>query len=247
MLRDQLVGHVVTLRHFYSADEQTYDANGALRGHSEIGPWTTDGIIQITGLKVSGSRLTIEANRIFVTWSPAVGETRKIQYSRAFGHHVLIEVELEPTRANAPSTAVTKLFLTKGENLSQIVPDLWREYFNPKESTKPADASPAPGAKPSTRTVTLGQGTTEGKLRKKVVPEYPDLAKEFRAQGTVALHAIIDTDGTVRSLRVKEPVGMGLDEAAADAVSQWKYAPYTYQGRPIQVDTMIIVNYNLDR
>jgi TonB family protein len=37
----------------------------------------------------------------------------------------------------------------------------------------------------------------------------------------------------------------GLGDAAADAVRRWRFAPATYQGRPIDVYYTVTVNFKL--
>jgi protein TonB len=36
-----------------------------------------------------------------------------------------------------------------------------------------------------------------------------------------------------------------LNQAALDAVKQWKYKPYLLNGNPVEVDTQITVNFSL--
>jgi protein TonB len=38
-----------------------------------------------------------------------------------------------------------------------------------------------------------------------------------------------------------------LTASAIDAVKQWTYQPYLFKGSPVEVDTTITVNYNLNR
>jgi len=68
------------------------------------------------------------------------------------------------------------------------------------------------------------------------------MAGIIRAHGVVRLHAIIATDGTIQSLNVIEGPPL-LAEAAKEAVRQWRYRPYILNGRPVEVETMITVNF----
>lgn len=81
-----------------------------------------------------------------------------------------------------------------------------------------------------------------GSLIHRVEPIYPRIAQLSQTQGVVRLHAIIATDGTIQSLRVIDgpPV---LVEAARDAVKQWRYRPYILNGQPVEVETIITVNF----
>jgi len=59
---------------------------------------------------------------------------------------------------------------------------------------------------------------------RKVEPQYPVPAKRMNLGGTVKVIAVVAPDGTVKKV---EPVGGSpiLVEAAATAISQWKYEP----------------------
>lgn len=78
-----------------------------------------------------------------------------------------------------------------------------------------------------------------------VDPEYPELARRARLDGTVILQATIDTQGNVTDLEVLRGLGLGLDAAAQDAVRQWKYTPTFYNGRPVEVLLTVTVIFQL--
>ena len=80
----------------------------------------------------------------------------------------------------------------------------------------------------------------------RVEPIYPTLPRQTGREGRVELHAIIDTDGTVRSLQVLEGEPM-FYTSALDAVRQWRYKPTYLNGRAVEVDTHITVIYKLNR
>ena len=77
-----------------------------------------------------------------------------------------------------------------------------------------------------------------------VRPIYPEVARAARKEGTVILEAMLDTTGRVTQLRVirSEPL---LDQAALDAVRQWRYTPSMYGGRPVSVLMTITVRFTL--
>lgn len=83
-----------------------------------------------------------------------------------------------------------------------------------------------------------------GKLIKKVAPDYPKKARRAHVEGTVRLHAIIATDGSVKNLEVVSGDPL-LVNAALKAVRQWRYQPTQLDGRPVEVDTTIDVNFAL--
>lgn len=83
---------------------------------------------------------------------------------------------------------------------------------------------------------------SEAMLQNKVVPVYPVPAARAGIEGTVKLHAIIATDGSIQSLSVIAGHPL-LTRAALDAVSQWKYRPYKLNGVPTEVETYITVTF----
>jgi TonB family protein len=80
-------------------------------------------------------------------------------------------------------------------------------------------------ASPAVTNPALAQGAApERKVITRVAPAYPELAKKMRIQGVVKVEAVVRPNGTVKSTRVVggNPV---LVDAAADAVSKWKFEP----------------------
>ncbi|GMR22755.1 MAG: hypothetical protein BMS9Abin37_1126 [Acidobacteriota bacterium] len=63
---------------------------------------------------------------------------------------------------------------------------------------------------------------------------YPEVAKKARVSGTVVLRASIDRDGNVTRATVVESVEI-LDQAAVDAVLQWKYETSDRDERTVTV------------
>jgi protein TonB len=65
-------------------------------------------------------------------------------------------------------------------------------------------------------------------------PAYPSLSRRLREQGTVLLEILIEPDGSVGEVRIKESSGFKrLDDTAVKAVKQWKYTPAKRGNEPI--------------
>ncbi len=90
--------------------------------------------------------------------------------------------------------------------------------------------------------MSIPAGTMEGHLISKVVPVYPEIAKQAHVQGTVVLQALISKDGIVEDLKVVSGAPM-LRSSAIDAVKQWRYDPYISNGETFEVETTINVNF----
>lgn len=82
------------------------------------------------------------------------------------------------------------------------------------------------------------------RLIHKVMPEYPDLARQAGVQGTVVLDIVVSAEGAVTQVKfVSGPEE--LSQAAMDAVRWWRYEPYLVNGQPTPVETTLALNFRL--
>jgi protein TonB len=94
--------------------------------------------------------------------------------------------------------------------------------------------------------MSVGGGVTAPKLIHRVEPEFSDQARQAKYQGVVSIQLIVDPHGNPVNIHVVHPLGMGLDEKAVAAVSQYKFAPAMFQGRPVPVQIVIDVDFHLN-
>lgn len=81
-------------------------------------------------------------------------------------------------------------------------------------------------------------------LIRKVMPNYPPLARQARISGTVRFTAVISRDGTIQNLQLVSGHPL-LVEAAREAVKLWVYKPTLLNGESVEVVTQIDVNFTL--
>jgi len=93
-----------------------------------------------------------------------------------------------------------------------------------------------------------GQGATGEvlvpKLIKKVDPVYPEAARKAGIQGIVLLEATTDEQGNVVKVKVQKSIPE-LDQAAIDALKQWKYEPMIVEGKPKGVVFTVTIRFAL--
>jgi TonB family protein len=77
-----------------------------------------------------------------------------------------------------------------------------------------------------------------------VSPVYPQAAQDAKVQGIVILGVTVAPDGSVAEAWVERGIPI-LDEAALDAVRQWKYSPTLMNGAPVPVRMTVTVNFTL--
>jgi len=83
------------------------------------------------------------------------------------------------------------------------------------------------------------------KLLKRVQPIYPLLARGDKVQGVVRLQAVIARDGSIRDLKVISG-HPDLSQAVPEAVRQWKYEPTLLDRKPTEVETTVVVIFQLN-
>ena len=81
---------------------------------------------------------------------------------------------------------------------------------------------------------------------KNVPPVYPAIARTARVQGVVILETSIDPEGNVSDARVLRSIPL-LDQAAVDAVQQWRFTPALLNGQPVPVVMTVTVSFTLNK
>ena len=79
-----------------------------------------------------------------------------------------------------------------------------------------------------------------------MAPRYPAIAQASRVEGVVILEAVIAEDGSVQDVRVLRSKPL-LDDAAMEAVRQWRFTPTLLGGQPVPVVMTITVSFTLNK
>jgi protein TonB len=100
---------------------------------------------------------------------------------------------------------------------------------------KPADA-----ALPSIEPVDVPELAERALLTDQPPLAYP--ANAAGKQGTVTLQVLIGRDGTVQDAKFLQG-SLAFARAAIDNVRQWKFKPYSMNGRPVSVETTLTLKF----
>jgi protein TonB len=103
----------------------------------------------------------------------------------------------------------------------------------------PPELPPAP-----TRTEFFTAYDTPPQVIRQVPPEYPELAKMSELEGVVMVQIGVDEFGNVVEARVLQGIE-GLNQAAIDAVMQWKFTPAKQRDVPVPVRIVVPIRFVL--
>ena len=109
----------------------------------------------------------------------------------------------------------------------------------PRSLTRPQPAPPPP-----TQPVRVGGDIAAPTKLVDVRPVYPPIAQSARVQGVVIVEATIDERGNVTDATILRSIPL-LDQAAIDAVRQWKFTPTLLDGVPVPVIMTVTVTFSL--
>ena len=131
----------------------------------------------------------------------------------------------QPTQYTPP--APTKVPSSLKSQMATMVPDA--------SGNKPVDA-----ALPSIEPVDVSELTERALLTNQPPLAYP--ANAAGKQGTITLQVLIGRDGTVQDAKFLQG-SLAFARAAIDNVRQWKFKPYTMNGRPVSVQTNLTLKF----
>jgi protein TonB len=82
--------------------------------------------------------------------------------------------------------------------------------------------------------VRVGGGVASPQKITNVAPVYPEAARRANIVGFVILEVAIGADGSVSNARILRSIPL-LDQAAMDAVRQWRFEPTVVNGTAVPV------------
>ncbi len=159
-----------------------------------------------------------------------------------------ITVDRGKSSAARPHTSKNHKKLTTKANANDSVPAPLHS-----DTEKPGGGMATPNVLVSSR-IDAGQTTAAaaqsqvtssavgGTLLRKVQPVYPAQAIAQHLEGSVVLQATVAADGKVQEVTVLRGDPL-LARAATDAVRQWQYEPFRADGKPIQKQTEITIDF----
>jgi len=115
--------------------------------------------------------------------------------------------------------------------------------FHRLADVPPPPAPPAPAGIPR-EPQPPSKDIKNPRLIHKVEPKYPEAAIKAKVEGKVVIEATINIAGDVKEAKVLQGHPL-LQQAAVEAIKQWKYEPYIVEGEKKPVQFTVMVNFRL--
>ncbi len=246
------------MRYLLADSKIRYDATGNLVGKWHAGRWTWHSTVEVTKIEAKDRLLRIKANRLLLNYNSS---THKFTPTRSGPVEIEIETSTDADGKIDPEKEIEKAFLRSSEDYPLEMQPYWKPFIaciiHPK--TEECDYYERRAIEPDTEKVnrtsawkpaytdvySVGPDVTPPKVKSRVKPTYTDVAQAAGITGTVLLEAVVTKQGGIRILRVIRPLGYGLEENAAEALSLWTFEPGTRMAKPVDVLLTIEVNFNL--
>jgi protein TonB len=119
------------------------------------------------------------------------------------------------------------------------VPQSLRSQMSPSAPNPGGNKLPE-SAMPSIEPVDVPEATERGLLTEQPTIEYPANLKGQAA--TVVLQVLISREGMVQDAKFMQG-SLGFARAAIDGVKAWKFQPYSMNGRPVSVRSVLTINF----
>jgi protein TonB len=179
---------------------------------------------------------------------PAQAEARPATPAKQFNPESLsIAQRLRPVRPTDMPDA-PEVGRAASDAVSAAVPVGVSAMPAPQLTSAPAAPVAAPGTPvraantTAARTNPNGEKVQPAQLITRKDPEYPQIARQSGAQGEVVVTATIGLDGKVKNVKVESGHPL-LRNAAIAAVKQWVYRPTLLNGKPVESESRISLNF----
>jgi TonB family protein len=269
-LRRALDKKIVVLRGFYAGQSLRFDSSGNPIGEARSGPWTADGVLQVTRVSMKGDHIVIRGRRLLNTF-----DSKRCQFTNVFtGMQVEIEVGLGSASPGADQAldTVDKVVARDARELVNMVPEWWKPWVRgiswvdkqghrhcgaPEEQQAESAAGtqephgdkrsgrPSFTESDGTQVFKVGGGIVPPQVLSAPDPPYSEVARQAKVQGTTLLQVVLNDRGEPTTIRIARPIGAGLDDRAVEAVKAWRFKPATRNGNPVAVQIDVEVNFRL--
>jgi hypothetical protein len=236
-----LKGKPLFLRGCWAEDKLEFSSTGTPKDAYQHVPFTLsafdlkDATLMDNVLQLNGDRVGIEFNKQGKAKRVTLPDQKKKKNPEE------ITIRIEAPKDGDFSAVLQALFADDFQGIAGDLPEWWKSLANSLQS---GVAVPPPPPY-SSSTYHVGGSVTEPKVLSYVDPSYTGAARRLKFSGMTDIHLVIDENGLPTNMTVGRPLGLGLDEMAIYAVSQYRFKPATKDGQPVKVAMYVDVNFQI--
>ncbi len=251
-LRPLLQNKVVVLQNFYVGSKLRYGPDGSLLENSGRGYWSSDGLIEISTLKVDKSHtLVVKGLRVVGKFDKDSGRIVHVRTKVP----VTLLISLDPSWQDSAQVQnllgkviATDVYAT----LAGVLPEYWKCWLFGKikgdkehgwKCSMPESQTIKSGD--LAKAYKVGGGVTPPQILVRSNPHFTEIAKKENIQGTTVLLLLVDEFGSPHCKGIDRPLGAGLDDLAIEGLKDWHFYPATLNGKPVAVYVDMEVNFRL--
>ncbi|HEY5329045.1 MAG TPA: energy transducer TonB [Acidobacteriaceae bacterium] len=252
-LSARIMSKPLYLRGFWTDDKLQFDADGHPKKTYQTGSFAVSGFDAVK-VSLSGNKLKIDGDRFGLEFTPE-GDAQKYPLpdsGKRDAPNEQIHIEIEGVKGGDFGKALDAIFAGDLAELAPSLPPYWRHFaaihfrgpgdLGRVSSDATADLQ-VPGVSES-RPMHIGGSVAPPKVVDSVNPDYTPAARRLKMGGKTQLYFWIEPDGTPSHFAIMRPIGLGLDEAAIEAISKYKFTPAMQNGKPVKVDLYMYVSFS---
>jgi len=240
-LKDRLIKQPLYLRGMWVADDLHFDEKGHLLTPAATTSFTLSGI-EIRKLETKSDHLQLTGRRVGLE----LDGTSPKRVVLTLGTGILrkeeeMHVEIDHPASGDYSDALDAIFTSKLEDLAPALPSWWQDYAAKQILHVPYTAPFHFGEHPRD----VGGDVTEPLVVKSVNPDFTPYAKSLQYKGTVQVEFTLGKNAKPVDFVVVKPLGLGLDEAAIEAIKAYVFGPATLHGKIVAARIAIETNFQI--
>jgi TonB family protein len=247
-LESRFQNKVFFIRGSYVEDHLVYDAQGNVEGNPATGPWSI-AAVRVERVRIDKDKFVLEGKRAVSVRDPKQNKFVEVVPRKAEHVDIRVEAPADGLSFSVLDGLVQRMFLLR--ITAQDVPEWWQDFFSGKQRTvndlPPGIAVPgmALHGEPVFRITPGTGGVSPPKVLFMPDPKYVEIARQAKLQGTTVVNAVINKQGIPERIQVVRAIGIGLDDAAVEAVQKWRFSPAMRNGEPVAVVVSIEVAFRL--
>jgi len=245
-LRTRLISKPLYLRGMWRDDKLSFDSTGKLISASRSLSWTLCGV-QIKSVKIEAGQLILSGERVGVEIESNV--PKRVVLHREDRETETIRIAIQLPADGDYTQPLSAVFVEGIPDLLPLMPPYWQSFVKNCVLAPSGSPSTQNSACPQTVKDTIhprpsdSAGLTSPVVISTANAVLSSSAPALGYGGHILISLQIDESGKADHFNLLRGVGLGLDEQALVAASQFTFRPGMRDGRPVRADLTIEIEF----